>query len=176
MSCALTQGYNVDCRDSVGGIKELYISELDNITGTTGSASGNITAVTMTTGSQFRKYQLDANMNPADWDEQIQANSQNGSLFYEQSLNLKLRKMQATLRNEIRLLAQNRLAVIVLDRNGKYWLLGLNNGLEIQPSKSGSGSGMGDFNGYQLVFKGMEELPACEVTGTLIDALLQPAS
>ena len=30
MACALTQGYTLDCADSVGGIKKIYVTELAN--------------------------------------------------------------------------------------------------------------------------------------------------
>lgn len=173
MSCALTQGYNLDCRDSVGGVKEVYISELGNITAAP-VTSGTITSITMVTGSQFRKYQLQPQT--ASFEDAIQTNSANGTIFYEPSFTMTIRKLQASLRNEIRLLAQNKLALIVLDRNGKYWALGFTNGMELQNSKVMSGKAMGDFNGYELAFKGAEELPACEVSGSLISALLQPAS
>lgn len=173
MSCALTQGYNLDCRDSVGGVKEVYISELGNITAAPAS-SGTISSVTMVTSSQFRKYQLQPQT--ASFEDAIHTNSNNGTIFYEPSFSMTIRKLQASLRNEIRLLAQNKLAIIVLDRNGKYWALGFTNGMELQNSKVVSGKGMGDFNGYELVFKGAEELPACEVSSSLISALLQPAS
>ncbi len=45
MSCALTQGYTLDCRDSLGGIVEVYFTEAANVTAST-EASGVITALT----------------------------------------------------------------------------------------------------------------------------------
>ncbi len=173
MSCALTQGYTLDCRDNVGGVKEIYVTELVNMTTPTVS-SGTVTAITMATGTQFWKYQLEKETSSLV--EHIQTNDTNGTIHYEQDLDFSIRKLQANWRNEIRSLAQNRLAVIVLDRNGKYWLCGLNNGLELQNSDTQTGKGMGDFNGYQLKFKGKEELPMPQVVLSDFAALLSPAA
>ena len=173
MSCALTQGYTLDCRDNVGGVKEIYITELANMTTPTVS-SGTVTSITMQTGTQFWQYQLEKETSSLI--EHIQTNDSNGTIYYEQDLDFSIRKLQANWRNEIRSLAQNRIAVIVLDRNGKYWLCGMNNGLEIQNSETLSGKGMGDFNGYQLKFKGKEELPMPQVVLADFATLLSPAA
>jgi len=172
MSCALTQGYTLDCRDNVGGVKEIYVTELANVTSSTVS-SGTVTAITMLTGSQFWKYQLEKETSSLV--EKIQTNDSNGTIYYEQDLDFSIRKLQANWRNEIRSLAQNRLAFIVLDRNGKYWYCGINNGLELQSSDTQTGKGMADFNGYQLKFKGKEELPMPQVVLGDFAALLSPA-
>ena len=173
MSCALTQGYTLDCRDNVGGVKEIYITELVNMT-TPMVSSGTVTAITMATGTQFWKYQLEKETSSLV--EHIQTSDTNGTIHYEQDLDFSIRKLQANWRNEIRSLAQNRLAVIVLDRNGKYWLCGLNNGLELQNSDTLTGKAMGDFNGYQLKFKGKEELPMPQVILSDFSTLLSPAA
>lgn len=172
MACALTQGYTLDCRDNVGGIKEKYVTEHANITAIT-AASGIITAITMASGTMFRKYELEKET--GSFTENIQTNDANGTIFYEQDSVMPIRKLQASLRNEIKLLAQNRLVIIEKDRNGKYWLLGENNGMELQPSTAATGTAMGDFNGYTLNFKGKEENPAQEVSSGIISGLLTPA-
>jgi hypothetical protein len=172
MSCALTQGYALDCRDNVGGIKEVYITELSNMT-TPEVTSGTVTAITMQTGSRFWKYQLEKETSALV--EHIQTNDANGTVFYEQDVDFTIRKLHATWRDEIKSLAQNRLAVIVLDRNGSYWLCGMNNGLELQSSDIQTGKAMADFNGYHLKFKGKEEQPMPQVVLSDFGVLLTPA-
>lgn len=169
MACALTQSYTLDCRDNVGGVKKFYITEHANITAIT-AASGIITGITMASTKVFRTYELQKETGSIT--EDIQANSENGTVFYEQSAVLPIRKLQASTRNEIKLIAQNRLAIIALDRNGKYWLYGENNGCELDPSKAETGKAMGDYNGYTLNFKGKEENPAQEVSSGIIAGLL----
>ncbi len=173
MSCALTQGYTLDCRDNVGGVREIYITELSNMTAPT-VTSGTVTAITMQTGSQFWKYQLEKET--ATLIEHIQTSDANGTVYFEQDLDFTIRKLQAAWRNEIKSIAQNRLAIIVLDRNGLYWLCGMNNGLELQNSDTATGKGMGDFNGYHLKFKGKEEQPMPQVVLSDFSVLLSPAA
>lgn len=169
MACALTSSYTLDCRDNVGGIKKVYFTEIANVSSFT-SASGVVTAISMVATKVFRVYELERET--AELTENIQTSSENGTLFFEQDLTLPIRKMSATLSSEIKLLAQNRLVAITLDRNGKYLVLGKNNGLELEPSTGKSGKAMGDFNGYNLVFKGKEEDFAYETSSAVVAGVI----
>ncbi len=55
MACALTQGYTLDCRDSLGGITEVYFIEAGNVSSIT-EASGVVSAIVKGSGKVFRKY------------------------------------------------------------------------------------------------------------------------
>ena len=169
MACALTSSYTLDCRDNVGGIKTVYMTELANISSIT-SASGVITAISMVATKVFRTYQLEKET--GEYNEAITTNDVNGTLYYDQNVTLPIRKLSATLSSEIKLIAQNRLAMIVLDRNGKYFLVGETNGAELQTSTASAGKAMGDYNGYTLIFKGKEESFAKEVSSGIIAGLL----
>lgn len=120
MACVLTQGNQIDCRDSVGGVEEIYITELGNKLSLT-ATSGIITAFTLNSGKKFWTYQLEKEN--AEVTEVEQNSVENGTLFYETTITFTMKKMSASKRNEIRLLAQNRLLLIYKDRNGKYWLI-----------------------------------------------------
>ena len=52
MPCALTQGYSLDCRDSLGGITEVYFIEKGNVSSIT-VASGSVSAITKVAGKRF---------------------------------------------------------------------------------------------------------------------------
>lgn len=173
MSCALTQGYSLDCADAIGGIKDIRFIEwgyIGSASATVTASSGTITALTPASSKKFWKYELPS-MNKDYAKETMTPSNENGTLFWAQELQLTIRKLSASQRNEIRLLAQNRLAVIVQDRNGKYWLMGQLNGLEMQPSEANTGAGRGDFNGYVLKFAGQEEAPMQEVSSSVIAAI-----
>ncbi len=79
--------------------------------------------------------------------------------------------MQANTRNELLLLAQNLLVAVVADRNGKFFILGLKNGLVITTAKAESGTKMGDRNGYTIEFVGAEPELAQEVSSGIISGL-----
>jgi len=171
MACALTTGYTLDCRDSVGGLKSVYLIEIDNVSGVT-SAAGVATAISKANGGRFWKYNLVKATGEAT--EEYQASEENGTFFHNQSINVILNKMQAATRNEIVLLSQNRLMAVIEDRNGKYWLYGKDNGLTLSAGSAKTGVAMGDRNGYELTFSGAEEDPALEVTSGIIAGLIVP--
>jgi hypothetical protein len=173
MACSLTTSISLACKDSIGGIKKIYVTELEN-KNTLSSTTGNVTTFTLSTGKQFWTY--DFTKETGEFTEKINTSDENGSLFYEGELKIRLNKRDVTKRNELHLLAQNRLMIIVLDRNGVYWLLGQNNGCDFMPSQSMTGKAMGDFNGYELVFGYKEEVAAMTVNSALISTLTAPAA
>lgn len=172
MACALTSGRALDCRDSVGGIKRLLITELAN-KATLTTTSGAISAFTLATGKQFWSYEQVRET--SNFSESILASVENGTLAYETTLTAIFNKGETSTRNQIRLLAQNRLMIIAEDRNGKYWLLGETNGAELTAGSYASGTAMGDRNGYELTFVAKEAEPMKEVASGLIATLLAPA-
>lgn len=147
MACALTQGFPIDCKESVGGIKKVYFANLNDILGWTGSA-GSYSAVDA--GGDFFEYDLVKET--ANFAEAITTNVQNGSVFYAQTLEIILNKMQVNTRNEILLLAKATLVAIVEDTNGTMWILGKDNGLDLTAGGSATGTAYGDRNGYTLTF------------------------
>lgn len=168
MACVLTQGLNLDCRDSVGGIKEVYITEIGNVSAVT-EASGVVTAITKATGKRFWKYSLIRDT--SNFDQVPTVSEQNGTVFYAQTLQIIMNKMQASTRNEILLLAQNNIAAVVVDNNGTGWLLGKEFGLVLNGGNSGSGTAWGDRNGSTLPFAGNEKQLAPTVSSSVISAL-----
>ncbi len=53
MSCNLTTGRTLACRDSVGGIKEVYFTELDNKDSIVSATEGLISTFTLAEEKQF---------------------------------------------------------------------------------------------------------------------------
>lgn len=168
MPCNLTQSYNLDCRDAVGGLKEVYFMELGNLTSFT-EASGVVTAITKAAGKKFYKYALVKQT--SKFEDTLTVSEENGTVFSAQKLMLILNKLQANTRNEITLLAQNLLVCIAADRNGKYWMLGATNGLVITTVKGETGTKMGDRSGYTLEFDGAEPAFCQEVSAGLIASI-----
>ena len=168
-NCLLTQGFVKDCRDSVGGIKTIYLANkhlIDSIT----SADGEITAITMDTGANFYKYEL--RRQTSNFTETIEASEENGTVFFEQEANIMLTKMEAAKRNEIYLIAKADTVMVVEDQNGKQWMLGKEHGLTLTGTAE-TGTAFGDMNGYNLTFTGQEREPAMEVSGSIIEGLLE---
>jgi hypothetical protein len=167
-NCALSSDYNFSCDVGVGGNKEVYFIELGNATTLTES-SGTITAITKAAGKVFRKYQLV--QETANFDEAISGNLQNGTLFYDQKGVIIINKQNVAVRNEIMLLAVNRLIAVVVDNNGNNKLYGRVNGLRMLTGSIATGTAWGDRNGYTLNFEGKEKEPAPFVQDSVIATL-----
>ena len=159
MACELTKGRGLDCKDVMGGIKAIYFAQHEDATITT--TAGAVSDLDLTTN--LFKYTLPRGT--GSFTETIQPSVENGTVFYEPSVTIMLHKMTVGDRNEIKLLAQNRLLVFiqtnVKDANGKdkIWCLGADNGLELSAGTSQTGAGFGDMNGYNLTFTGAEQEP-----------------
>jgi len=169
MACALTTGFSLQCRDGAGGIKNVYLIELDNVASYTES-SGTITAITKASGKVFFKYVLENDT--ANFAEAITTNRQNGSVYYAQTLQVVLNKLRVAVRNEIKLLAQNRLVAVVETMDGSAWLLGKERGMMVSGGSVASGTAMADRNGYTIDMAADEKEPAYEVSTGILAGLL----
>ena len=173
MACALTQGYSLDCRDSLGGIVEVYFTEAANVSATT-EASGVITALTKATGKRFWKYALvkDTSM----FNQTMTASVANGTVVYGQELQIILNKLQTNTRNELLLLAQNSLVAVAKDSNGVYWYLGKTRGIDMTANAASTGTAQGDRSGFTLTFTGSEPALAPSVNQSVYSVLETPGS
>ena len=171
MACVLTTGFSLDCRDGIGGIKEVYIIELANVSAITES-SGICTAITKVTGKRFWKYSLVRET--ANATETGAGDIASGNLFYEQSVTIALAKRQATIRNEVMLLAKNNLTIVAVENTGKAFLYGRVYGLNLLAPVAETGVAWADKNGYTLPFVGKETELAPEVNTATVATLETP--
>jgi hypothetical protein len=153
MACALTAGYTIDCRDGVGGIDAVYFAEFANMTVV--DASGTVTGITKATGKRFWKFEVPtkssatATSNPT-------GSTENGTLFFEQTVDFPVNKRDATTRNIITTLAKNKVIVITKDKDGTYRMYGKGYGMYLGASTGTTGAAAGDANGYVLKFEATE--------------------
>ena len=163
MSCNLTKGRNITCRDTVGGIKAIYFVQYDEITSFaegTGADAGSLDTFDIGSNDIY-KYAL--KRGTASCTETITGSSENGTVFYTPSVNIKLHKLTKEDQNQVKLLASNRLVIFlelneVLTANSHNVLLalGLENGMELNAGTNATGTAFGDMNGYDWTFDGME--------------------
>jgi hypothetical protein len=172
MSCDITSGFTLGCRDNTGGIKAIYILS-GSISDITTDADQKIIGIT---GSgEFYKFELFRQT--SNYAEEITATPENGTIFYNQTLAAVFFKMKQAVRNQVNILAQNpNLKVIVqtnngtVDGSGAFFLMGQTNGAQLLSGTSQTGTAFGDLNGYNLTFSGQEPFPASEVeAGTTAD-------
>ena len=172
-TCDITSGFTLGCRDNTGGISNLYILS-GSITSVTDVSEGLIQ--TISGSGEFYKFELFRQT--SDFTEGITSTPENGTVFYEQTLNAVFFKLQSSTRNQVKVLAQNpNLKVIVETNNGtvdgvgRYWLLGEDRGMQLLSGTGATGTAFGDLNGYTLAFTGQEPNPASEISGSLAGAL-----
>lgn len=166
MACALTASFTLGCKDSIGGIKEVYLIEKENVTGYTPSGD-QISDITLVSGKVFRKYEQIRET--SSFTQTLNDNIVNGTSYITQELELYLPKLTDSTRKEVGLLGQNRLIAVVVDNNGKAWICGKVNGLDRNGGTASTGTAMADRNGYVLKFLALEPVAAYEYTGLLTD-------
>jgi hypothetical protein len=168
MPCALSQGYALDCRDSFGGVKQVYLAKYEDISGVTLTA-GIVTALTKATGKRFYKYELVVATSSAE--QSLTANRANGTTEIKQTVKFPINKMSTAVRNELMALAAVRVLVVVEDQNGYFWLFGKDFGLTLAATTANTGTSLTDRNGFEISFEGMEKSLAFEVNAAVAGAL-----
>jgi hypothetical protein len=131
-----------------------------------------ISAISKANNARFYKYEQLRGV--AEAKEEITGSSENGSVFYAQTIELALNKMQASIRNEIKIMATAYMVAVVQDKNGKYWYYGETGTLELLTGTIGTGKALADRNGYNLTLTGQEPNPAQEVNSSVIATLTTP--
>jgi hypothetical protein len=165
MSCNITAGFSLDCRDSQGGIEYIYIANYET-PGFTASG-GTVSAINGLTASSFYKFEVPKQT--SSFTETITVSEENGTVFYDQQVAVVFTKLTAEKRNQIALLAKNRkLAVIVKDGNGSFWAVGLGRGAHMLSGTAQTGTAYGDLNGYNITLQGLEKEPAYAVNKAVV--------
>ncbi len=155
MACDLTRGRKEPCKDVVGGIKAVYFIDFGDITiaydTTDTDVIDDLGAVTA------YKYELKGN---SSFEQAITSSRENGTTFFEQTLNLTLKKLTKEDNKELKLLAFGRPHVVVEDYNGNAFVMGAEHGAEVTGGSISTGAAMGDLSGYTLTLAASELQPA----------------
>lgn len=161
-TCAVTKGRGIPCKDGAAGLLSVFFLNRPFIVTYDGNLISDITEDDGTTGVTLYKYELDNTGN--SYVEALEANSDNGTYFNNQTLNLALQTLQDDDLAEIETLAKGRPAAFVQYRNGKVRLVGESRGLDTS-GENQSGGDFGDFQGYNLTMVAKETKFAPLVSG-----------
>jgi hypothetical protein len=164
MSCNLTSGIQLSCRDNVGGVATAYITDFTNIASITKNTGDTITQIS---GSgTFYEFQLIRTS--SQFTETVNASLENGTVFYTQELVTYFAKLSQDKRNILKTLAQSpRLAVVIVDNNGDSFYLGETYGMFVSAGTSVTGKALGDANGYNITLQALEQQPMNQLAGSL---------
>ncbi|CAB4204316.1 hypothetical protein UFOVP1384_49 [uncultured Caudovirales phage] len=163
-SCAIVSGYTIDCRESVGGIDAVFFAEFGNVTIL--DASGIVTGITKVTGKKFYKFEIPTKSSAVASSNPM-GSIENGTLFFEQTLDFPINKRDATTRNIITTLSKNKVVAVTLDKDGTYRMYGKQFGMYLGGSTGTSGAAAGDAQGYVLKFEATEKEDFFEVTNAI---------
>ena len=169
--CSIIRDEILDCADNRGGIKEVLVIEFENVPqANITSASGTVTVLNQTSGTKFVIIGLDEGV--AELTEAENRSVENGTLFYETTLNLFIKKLSAASRNNLNKMAQNRLMIVIRDANDTYWLMGQTRAAyKTGTNEAKTGKAMGDANGYNVTFMAREPEPLNVVASDQIAGL-----
>jgi len=154
MACELTAGFQLECRDSIGGIKAIYLQQhADFLTGVTvDSGTEEIDALPTAT-----IYKYICPKHTGGFTEEVASSVENGTIFYTQTVTATFFKLTAARRKQLELLGKNRLVVFVQDNNDNIWMVGRFDGAEVTAASTATGVAKGDLNGYTITLTAEEK-------------------
>ena len=165
MACDLTLGRKEPCKDVVGGIKNIYFVDFGDLTLTFDATDTDVIESVGTTVANY-KYEVKGN---SSLEQTVNSSRENGTTFYEQTLNLTLHKLTKEDNKELKLMAYGRPHVVVEDYNKNLMIMGLEHGADVSGGTIVTGAAMGDLSGYTLTLTGMETMPANFIKKTTAD-------
>ena len=170
MACNQTlNGLVRDCQPSMGGIVEAHAINKEYIE-KIAAAEGVVSEITLAEGEKFKSYYF--NRNTGSMTSNYTLDPATGVRFVTTDLVLQFNRMETAKRVEVTALAQNELALIVKDANGKYWLLGKDEPVMATAGEGVTGTARGDRNGYGITLQDTSLEMPYEVDAAIVAALL----
>jgi len=167
MSCEISHGRVEECKDSVSGLKAIYIINFDDLNEDSAvfdtanaDESDELESwipVDTATPLNIYKYELKSTANALN--TTINASRDNGTTFFTQELVVNLKRQDVVTHKQVKLLSYGRPRIIARSMTDQFFLLGFAQGCYVSAGTIGTGAALGDFNGYQLTFTAEEELP-----------------
>ena len=163
MACDITRGRLIDCKDSIGGLKAIYICQAYNnnieqvaTISTTEMTDAGFATWSAQTAAKTIVFKYDLVPSLSSMTVTVNSDNANGTAFFTQALSVTLQKIDHDMTNELRLMAYSRSQIFVQDSNDNVFLLGMVNGCHVSGGTVVTGVGKGDLTGYTIEW-GAEE-------------------
>ncbi len=154
MGCAVSNGRKIPCKSAVGGIKNIFFGPYSDTTAAlTPDGTG---AITLDDSVSWFKYEVKGN---SSLETAITSSRENGTTFYEATLNCTFTFLDIATQEQIKLLSAGRPQIVVEDYNGNGFLVGKDNGADVTGGTIVTGAAMGDLSGFTLVLAAQEKAP-----------------
>lgn len=163
-TCNLTDGYVLGC-SSIGGVEKVWIGEwVDNVSVTL-DPCGIITGIT-TTG--LTVYSIEQDIEHAGLVQTGNYSRENGTVFYESVLSIKLIGLDCNVRNRMVELGRAPLFAVVKSNAGDYYYLGLESSGRASAGEANLGVLLGDMNGLSQSISWKSANGAYLINGALV--------
>lgn len=164
-TCNLTDGYVLGC-SSIGGLEKVYIGEYVENVSVTQDSCGIITGIT-TTG--ITVYQFEQDIEHAGLAQTGNFDRNNGTVFYDSNLSIKLIGLDCNVRNRLVELGRAPLMAIAKSNAGDWYALGLlDTAGRANASEAGTGTALGDMNGLSITLNFKSANGAYLIDGALV--------
>jgi len=148
--CTITAGFELQCKDGIGGIKKIYLNAHNLYAGAL-NIDGTSQQV-VECDSEGKLFEFVLPKSTGSFTEEVASSVENGTIFYTQTVTASFHKLSYQRRKQLELIAQNRLFIVVLDNNDNYWVVGYEDGAEVTAASTMTGTAKGDMNGYTITF------------------------
>jgi hypothetical protein len=163
-TCNLNDGYVLGC-SSIGGVEKVWIGEyVDNVVIAQDSC-GIITGIT-TTG--LTVYSFEQDIEHAGLVQTGNYSRENGTVFYESTLSIKLIGLDCNVRNRMIELGRAPLFAVVKSNAGDYYYLGLESAGRASAGEASLGTLLGDMNGLNQSISFKSANGAFLINGALV--------
>ena len=166
MSCEALQTIQKNCSNNIGGIKNVWVNQQDQITTATPIVpSGSWQIATITVADPCVPFAI--NRNTGNYTEETAVDLINGSTFVTQTITLMFNRRDKDKSEAINVLGsgQQYLAVFIQDANDKYWYF---ENVQLTATGEGSGTARADGSKYSITLLAEAEHLAYEVLNTVI--------
>ena len=165
--CDITAGRIEQCKDSVSGLKAIYVINYDKVNSDTvdyslvaGFEDQILTWTPIDTVTALNLYKFELKSTTNSFTTAIESSRDNGTTFFTQTLVAALKRQDAVTTKNVKLLAYGRPRIVIRTMTDQFFLMGLDQGADVSAGEISSGAALGDFNGYSLTFTAQEEMPA----------------
>jgi hypothetical protein len=153
MSCTITKGRRLQCKNQKAGIKRVLFANFGNYGFTV--VNSVLTAYDPMSDPAFTLYAYEVK-GASGLEETWNVSRENGTAFVSQVLSLQMPRLDAETQNELKLLVYGRPIAFIEDYNGNIKVVGIFAGLEATGGTITTGQASGDLTGFTLELTGEE--------------------
>lgn len=161
----------IDCEANVGGIRKVWLTLFEDGIFTLDEAGEAVSGVTVsgTSWNAFNFRKGSSNMTST-----LNVDETTGVNYVQTDLAMVFSKMQTEKRTAVAALAAAQVAGIVLDSNGKFWALGMDEPMGSTAGTGETGTARGDANQYSVTLSDISKEYPYEIPASVIKTLNLP--